>query len=61
MPRPLGRVARAVWWAVGPLLVLAVLVVLLILVISLDLDRPNRGLINVPDSPLAEERADMDP
>ncbi|HZM39205.1 MAG TPA: hypothetical protein VFB94_08820 [Acidimicrobiales bacterium] len=35
-------------------------VVILILFISLDLDRPHRGLITVPDQPLVTARADMD-
>jgi len=38
----------------------ATVVVLLILLISFDLDRPNRGLITVPDRPLADARASMD-
>jgi hypothetical protein len=38
----------------------ATVVVLLILLISYDLDRPNRGLITVPDRPLAETRAAME-
>jgi hypothetical protein len=38
----------------------ATVVVLLILFISFDLDRPHRGLITVPDRPLAEARASMD-
>lgn len=38
----------------------ATTVVLLILLISFDLDRPHRGLITVPDRPLAETRASMD-
>jgi hypothetical protein len=39
---------------------LAAVVVVLILFISLDLDRPNRGLITVPDSALVSARAAMD-
>jgi len=35
-------------------------VVLLILFISIDLDRPHRGLITVPDKPLVDARAAMD-
>ena len=35
-------------------------VVILILFISLDLDRPHRGLITVPDQPLVTTRAAMD-
>jgi hypothetical protein len=35
-------------------------VVILILFISLDLDRPHRGLITVPDRPLVDARAAMD-
>jgi hypothetical protein len=38
----------------------AATVVILILFISLDLDRPHRGLITVPDQPLVTARADMD-
>ena len=38
----------------------ATVVVLLILFISFDLDRPNRGLITVPDRPLVDARASMD-
>ena len=38
----------------------ATMVVLLILFISFDLDRPHRGLITVPDAPLAEVRASME-
>jgi hypothetical protein len=38
----------------------AATVVILILFISLDLDRPHRGLITVPDAPLADARASMD-
>ena len=39
----------------------ATVVVLLILFVSFDLDRPNRGLITVPDRPLVEARASMNP
>jgi hypothetical protein len=39
----------------------ATVVVLLILFISFDLDRPDRGLITVPDRPLVDVRASMDP
>ncbi len=35
-------------------------VVILILFISLDLDRPHRGVITVPDQPLVTTRAAMD-
>jgi hypothetical protein len=35
-------------------------VVTLIIFISVDLDRPHRGLITVPDTPLATTRAMMD-
>jgi hypothetical protein len=35
-------------------------VVILILFISLDLDRPHRGMITVPDQPLVDARAAMD-
>jgi hypothetical protein len=38
----------------------AAAVVFLILFISFDLDRPHRGLITVPDSPLVAARAAMD-
>jgi hypothetical protein len=38
----------------------AAAVVILILFISIDLDRPHRGLITVPDKPLADARAAMD-
>jgi hypothetical protein len=44
--------------AVTPLL--AAMVVFLILFISLDLDRPHRGLITVPDAPLVAVREAMD-
>ena len=33
---------------------------ILILFISIDLDRPHRGLITVPDKPLVDARAAMD-
>jgi hypothetical protein len=39
-------------------LVAAVLVVLVLLV-TFDLDRPTRGLIQVPDEPLTELRTSM--
>lgn len=39
---------------------IAATVVILILFISFDLDRPHRGLITVPDSPLVTARAAMD-
>jgi hypothetical protein len=38
----------------------AATVVILILFISLDLDRPHRGLITVPDRPLVAARDSMD-
>jgi len=38
----------------------AATVVFVILFISLDLDRPHRGLITVPDQPLVTARATMD-
>jgi hypothetical protein len=38
----------------------AATVVILILFISLDLDRPHRGLITVPDAPLVDARAAME-
>jgi hypothetical protein len=37
----------------------AATVVILILFISLDLDRPHRGLTTVPDQPLVGMRAEM--
>jgi len=40
--------------------VVAAVVVVLILFISLDLDRPHRGLITVPDTALVSARAAMD-
>jgi hypothetical protein len=40
------------------LLAAAVLITLLLLV-TFDLDRPTRGLITVPDAPLAQVRASM--
>ena len=43
----------------APTLVAATVVVV-ILFISVDLDRPHRGLITVPDQPLVTARADMD-
>ncbi len=39
---------------------LAAVVVILILFVSFDLDRPARGLITVPDTPLVEVRGSMD-
>jgi len=39
---------------------LAVAVVILILFVSFDLDRPARGFITVPDTPLVEVRHSMD-
>jgi hypothetical protein len=38
----------------------AAAVVILILFISVDLDRPHRGLITVPDAPLVDSRAAME-
>lgn len=38
----------------------ATAVVLLILFVCFDLDRPHRGLITVPDTPLIDARASMD-
>ena len=38
----------------------AATVVILILFISLDLDRPHRGVITVPDAPLVATRDSMD-
>jgi hypothetical protein len=35
-------------------------VLVLILYVSFDLDRPNRGLIDVPSTPLENVRASMD-
>jgi hypothetical protein len=37
----------------------AALVVTLLLLVTFDLDRPTRGLITVPDAPLAQVRASM--
>jgi hypothetical protein len=39
----------------------AATLVILILFISVDLDRPHRGLITVPDAPLVAARRSMDP
>ena len=39
---------------------MATAVVLLIVFITVDLDRPHRSLITVPDRPLVETRASMD-
>jgi hypothetical protein len=41
-----------------PMLAAAALVTLL-LIVTFDLDRPTRGLIKVPDAPLAAVRASM--
>jgi hypothetical protein len=38
----------------------AAIVLVLILYVSFDLDRPNRGLIEVPSAPLENVRASMD-
>jgi hypothetical protein len=38
----------------------ATVVVFLILFVSFDLDRPHRGLITVPDTPLVDARSSMD-
>ena len=38
---------------------LAALLVLFILFVSFDLDRPDRGLIRIPDAPLVDVRAVM--
>src|SRR5262249_26456589 len=40
-------------------LVLAVALVTLLLLVTFDLDRPTRGLITVPDTPLVATRASM--
>ena len=40
---------------------LAAIVVILILFVSFDLDRPRRGFITVPNDPLVDVRASMDP
>jgi hypothetical protein len=45
----------------GSTSIVATIVVALILFISFDLDRPHRGLIQVPDTPLVATRATMDP
>jgi hypothetical protein len=37
----------------------AAVIVILLLLVTFDLDRPTRGLITVPDSPLAQVRASM--
>jgi hypothetical protein len=39
---------------------LAAAVVIVILFVSFDLDRPQRGFITVPFTPLVEARSDMD-
>jgi len=41
------------------IVVLAASLVALLLLVTFDLDRPTRGLIQVPDKPLVELRADM--
>jgi hypothetical protein len=51
----LAMIGRGVY----AVLLAAVLVSFLILV-TFDLDRPTRGLIKVPDTPLVELRAEMD-
>jgi hypothetical protein len=43
-----------------PAVLLAALLVTLLLLVTLDLDRPTRGLIRVPDTPLKALRASMD-
>jgi len=44
---------------IAPVIIAAVLVSALLLV-TFDLDRPTRGLIEVPDRPLVDLRASMD-
>jgi hypothetical protein len=39
--------------------VLAALLVSFLILVTFDLDRPTRGLIRVPDTPLLELRASM--
>ena len=43
----------------GVTVALAAVVVTLILVVTLDLDRPTRGLIRVPTTPLTDLRVSM--
>jgi hypothetical protein len=44
----------------GPLpMVLAAALVTMLLLVTFDLDRPTRGLITVPDTPLTSLRASM--
>jgi hypothetical protein len=45
---------------VTSLVAATVVILILILFISLNLDRPHRGLITVPDQPLVSTRAEMD-
>ena len=40
--------------------VLAALLVSFLILVTFDLDRPTRGLIRVPDTPLLELRASME-
>ena len=40
--------------------VLAAVLVSFLILVTFDLDRPTRGLIQVPDTPLVELRASMD-
>jgi len=40
-------------------MVLAAVLVTLLLLVTFDLDRPTRGLITVPDTPLTSLRASM--
>ena len=51
----LALLGRSVW----PVLLAATLVGFLLLV-TFDLDRPRRGLITVPSTPLTDVRASMD-
>ena len=40
--------------------VLAAVLVSFLILVTFDLDRPTRGLIQVPDTPLVELRASME-
>jgi len=54
------RAALPSWLGRGGVTVaFAAVVVTLILVVTLDLDRPTRGLIRVPTTPLTDLRASM--
>ena len=41
-------------------MVLAAVLLMLLLLVTFDLDRPTRGLIQVPDAPLKALRASME-